>query len=230
MPLTITLVSAESGEITNVQVLSSDNIRALQHKAYNDLQVPPPFQDLRHNGTTLDLNLTISASGLSDGDLIMVHRTQPTTMQTQNFGHSETALLASLRANPSLMSALHAANPSLHARVTTGDASALPHVAALLHAQSQQQSFQDPMSSDAQRAIEERIREENVMQNMEAAIEHNPESFGKVVMLFVDCKINSVPGVKAFVDRYFSSISFILPPSLNRRYLKLSNFISSLSI
>lgn len=33
-------------------------------------------------------------------------------------------------------------------------------------------------------------------------MEHNPESFGSVIMLFVDCKVNSVSGVKAFVDRY----------------------------
>lgn len=58
----------------------------------------------------------------------------------------------------------------------------------------------DMMSLEAQKAIEERIRQENVMENMELAFEHNPESFGSVIMLFVDCKVNGVSGVKAFVD------------------------------
>lgn len=68
--------------------------------------------------------------------------------------------------------------------------------------------FVDPMSAEAQKAIEERIRQENVMENMEAAIEHNPEAFGSVVMLFVDCKINSV-NAKAFVDRYDNLFSVL---------------------
>mmetsp|Transcript_35383 Transcript_35383/g.92040 ORF Transcript_35383/g.92040 Transcript_35383/m.92040 type:complete len:383 (-) Transcript_35383:1623-2771(-) len=57
----------------------------------------------------------------------------------------------------------------------------------------------DPFDVDAQIKIEERIRQKNVEENMEAAMEHMPESFGSVVMLYVDCVLNKVP-LKAFVD------------------------------
>jgi DNA damage-inducible protein 1 len=34
---------------------------------------------------------------------------------------------------------------------------------------------------------------------MELAMEYNPESFGTVIMLYIDCKVNGY-NIKAFVD------------------------------
>jgi DNA damage-inducible protein 1 len=55
------------------------------------------------------------------------------------------------------------------------------------------------MNPDVQRRIEEQIQQENINENMEKAIEYNPEAFGRVVMLYIDVDVNHVP-VKAFVD------------------------------
>lgn len=57
----------------------------------------------------------------------------------------------------------------------------------------------DPLDATAQSDIAENIRMENVDANMHTAMEHNPEAFGQVVMLYVHCKVNGHP-VKAFVD------------------------------
>ncbi|KAJ8022147.1 Protein DDI1-like 2 [Holothuria leucospilota] len=57
----------------------------------------------------------------------------------------------------------------------------------------------DPLDASAQQLIAEEIRQRNVDANMETAIEHMPENFGQVIMLYIDCKVNGHP-VKAFVD------------------------------
>ena len=58
---------------------------------------------------------------------------------------------------------------------------------------------QNPFDVEAQRKIEEEIRMEGVNENRMQAMEYNPEAFGSVVMLYIDCKVNNTP-VKAFID------------------------------
>lgn len=57
----------------------------------------------------------------------------------------------------------------------------------------------DPLDMEAQKLIAQEIENKNIDHNMQLAMEHHPESFATVVMLYIDCKVNGHP-IKAFVD------------------------------
>jgi DNA damage-inducible protein 1 len=57
----------------------------------------------------------------------------------------------------------------------------------------------DPFDPTYQAKIAQDIRQKNIEENMEAALEFAPESFSHVVMLYLPMKVNGVP-VKALVD------------------------------
>lgn len=57
----------------------------------------------------------------------------------------------------------------------------------------------DPYDPEAQALILQSIHEDAIMENFHAAMEHNPESFASVTMLFVDTNVHG-HHVRAFVD------------------------------
>ena len=49
------------------------------------------------------------------------------------------------------------------------------------------------MDMEAQKLIAEEIASKNIEQNMEMAMEYSPETFGTVVMLYINCTVNGHP-------------------------------------
>ena len=57
----------------------------------------------------------------------------------------------------------------------------------------------DVFDVEAQKEIEEQIRQEMVNKNYQLAQEEFPEFFGHITMLYIDTKVNNHP-LQAFVD------------------------------
>ena len=58
---------------------------------------------------------------------------------------------------------------------------------------------QNPYDVEAQKLLEEEIKRKNIEENYYASMEHTPESFFTVNMLYIPCKLNG-HSLKAFVD------------------------------
>ncbi|KTG07011.1 hypothetical protein cypCar_00007007 [Cyprinus carpio] len=111
-----------------------------------------------------------------------------------------------LLANPHELSLLKERNPPLADALLSGD---LERFTKVLLEQQQDRARReqeriklltaDPFDLEAQAKIEEEIRQHNIEENMTIAMEEAPESFGQVVMLYINCIVNGHP-VKAFVD------------------------------
>lgn len=122
-------------------------------------------------------------------------------------GLDDPALLQQmLLTSPHELSLLKERNPPLAEALLSGD---LERFTKVLLEQQQDRARReqerirlltaDPFDLEAQAKIEEDIRQHNVEENMTIAMEEAPESFGQVVMLYINCKVNGHP-VKAFVD------------------------------
>uniref|UniRef100_A0A1J3IBP8 DNA damage-inducible protein 1 n=1 Tax=Noccaea caerulescens TaxID=107243 RepID=A0A1J3IBP8_NOCCA len=207
---------------TGEQIISLDvdsqetveNVKALLEVESN---VPIQQQQLLYNGNEMRNSDKLSALGVKDDDLLMMVSNASAGsparsdlgMNPDGSASNPAAFQQHLRGDSNLMTQLFQTDPELAQVITGSNLNKLQDVLRSRHHQRSMLQRQkeeelallhaDPFDVEAQKKIEAAIRQKGIDENWEAALEHNPEGFARVIMLYVDMEVNGVP-LKAFVD------------------------------
>ncbi|XDG09638.1 hypothetical protein ABKA04_009253 [Annulohypoxylon sp. FPYF3050] len=183
--------------------------------------IPAPSQNIYHNGQLItDNSKTLEELNISDGDMLALHvrdmrgntgveptHREPQRRQASTLAQDPELIRLQVLGDPRLRNELERANPTLAAALEN------PQRFAQIFRQSADQQEEarrarmreiealnnDEFNPEAQARIEDMIRQQGVMENLQNAMEYNPESFGRVHLLYVDVKVNGIK-VKALVD------------------------------
>ncbi|KAJ3012548.1 DNA damage-inducible protein 1 [Thoreauomyces humboldtii] len=228
-------LSDDQGNLHSLDVDGSMEVETLSALVEVEMQIPPAQQILIFNGNQLaDPKQTISAAGIKHDELVFVSRRQQQQQRQQQHGGGRTggatsrdprALAETVRqqilADPHMLRNLASYNaplataaqndPDLFARMYIELETKRREMEENQRAQEEALRNADPFDVDAQRRIEESIKQANILENEGNAMEYHPESFGRVVMLYIPVIVNGKP-VKAFVDS--GAQSTIMSPEL----------------
>ncbi|KAJ1390355.1 Ubiquitin-like domain superfamily [Sesbania bispinosa] len=193
---------------------SVENVKALLEV---ETSVPLQQQQLLFNGKEMRNSEKLSALGVKDDDLLMMvsgaaassGSTNDLSLNADGSAVNPGAFQQHIRRDSNLMGQLFQNDPELAQGILGNDLNRLQELLRMRHRQREELQRQkeeelallyaDPFDVEAQKKIEAAIRQKGIDENWAAALEHNPEAFARVVMLYVDMEVNGVP-LKAFVD------------------------------
>ncbi|XP_022845699.1 DNA damage-inducible protein 1-like [Olea europaea var. sylvestris] len=214
----ITVMTADE-QILTLDVDRDESVENFKALLEVETQVPLQQQQLLYNGREMKNSEKLGALGVTDGDLVMMvsnasssgSRASPNEAGFNPDGSAmnPSALQQQLRNDSNVMAQLFQSDPELAQAILGNDVNRLQDILRARNRQRgelrQQQDDEmallhaDPFDVEAQKKIEAAIRQKGIDENWAAALEYNPEAFGRVVMLYVDMEVNGVP-LKAFVD------------------------------
>ncbi|XP_068642447.1 protein DNA-DAMAGE INDUCIBLE 1 [Aristolochia californica] len=191
---------------------SVENVKALLEV---ETRVSLQQQQLLFNGSEMKNSERLSSIGVRDGDLVMMmSSTSRASTNDLRFNLDGSAVNPGVfqqhvSRDSNTMAQLLQRDPALAQAILGNDLDKMQNLLKERHQQrlelQRQQEEEmalmnsDPFDVESQKRIEAAIRQKGIDENWEAALEHNPEAFARVVMLYVDMEVNGVP-IKAFVD------------------------------
>lgn len=212
-----------SQDFIPLEVFPDMSLEAVKGFVEDEIQIPPSAQHFLHNNQPIvNTTQTLTDLGVNEGDVLSLivrntptqppRRAQPAGQQGSSaqsgsgMPDAETLRLQILN-DHRLLADVRSRDPELaHA---TSDAESFRQVYERRKQQNtdaQREKAEqmalldaDPFNVEAQAKIEEIIRQQRVTENLQKALEENPESFGRVHMLYIDVTVNNTP-IKAFVD------------------------------
>jgi len=167
---------------------------------------------LAYNGKIFDKdNTKLSVLGISENDMVIITTKVEQRLSVRNLRSDlkPEQYIQLVKDHPYLQIQFDNVDPEMGALIKAEDIGKMrtlimkrmmsQHKIGYEQKKEQQRLFSNPDNEENQKIIAEKIRMENVDENMHTAMENLPEAFGRVVMLYVDIEINGHP-VKAFVD------------------------------
>jgi DNA damage-inducible protein 1 len=204
--LNITAPTHDDADLLSLEIPADTTVSTLKESVQAESRIPKTSQHLYHNGQLLaDDSKTMEQLQIGDGDMLALHvrdmaaRTAAPTGQRQP-ARQQPAQQSRGRQlqqpDPETLRLQILGDPAMRQQVTGGNpelAGALNDPAAFAQALRRLQAQElaqreavanqiarlnaDPFDLDAQMRIEEMIREERVQENLQNAIEHNPEGW-----------------------------------------------------
>ncbi|XP_078438033.1 ubiquitin family protein [Wolffia australiana] len=190
-----------------------ENVKALLEV---ETGVPTHQQVLHFSGKEMRNSDSLSRIGVKEGDLLTMRPLNASRLPGNELSFNSdgsavnpSAFQQYVLSNSQMMNQLRQSDPMLARVIAGNDVDGMQNLLRERHQQrlalrrEQEEELAllnaDPFDVEAQKKIEAAIRQKGIDENWEAALEHNPEAFARVVMLYVDMEVNGIP-IKAFVD------------------------------
>ena len=197
--MNITAPTHDDADLLSLEIPADTTVATLKESVQAESRIPKTSQHLYHNGQLLsDDSKTMEQLQIGDGEMLALHvrdtsrnpaaaapqpaRQQPAS-HARGGGPDPETIRLQLLGNPELRAQAISQRPELAGVIESPELFAQ----ALQRMQDQEREEQnrrrqqiadlnsDPFDIDAQMRIAEMIREERVQENLQNAIEHNPE-------------------------------------------------------